>query len=186
VSGGPVTAPNPFLHEKADEIARYISIGRPDSNLGELGYDLGPILPLPGIGAAAAWAVRADKLIARGQVVLGEQVGARAAGAATGTSKALSTIRYTRPGEKFYRYETANPVFSRITSGGGVTRGTFAAPASDGFVPVGQRVARYNLPRPEIPRPRSVLLEPHAGTPVIGPRTVSGGAGNEVIFPLGF
>jgi RHS repeat-associated protein len=186
VNGVAFATYDPFLHGKADQIARYISIGPPDSSLGELGYDLGPILPIPGIGGAAAWALRGDKLIARAQVVLGEQVGARAAGAATETSRALSTIRYTQPGEKFYRYESANPVFSRITSGGGVTRGTFAAPASDGFVPVGQRAARYNLPRPEIPRPRSVLLEPHAGTPVIGPRTVSGGTGNEVIFPLGF
>jgi hypothetical protein len=185
-SGGPFAVPNPFLHEKADEIAGYASIGRPDSNLGELGYDLGPLVPIPGVGGATVWAVRGGKLIARGQVALGEQVSGKATGAARETSRALSEIRYTQEGEKFYRYESANPVFSRVTSRGGVTRGTYAAPASDGLVPVGQRSSTYNLPSPGIPRPNSVLLEPRAGTPIIGPRTVTGGTGNEVRFPLGF
>lgn len=65
---------------------------------------------------------------------------------------ALSEIRYTQAGEKFVRYESANPAFSRVTSRGGVTPGTYAAPASDGLVPVGQRISTYNLPSANIPR----------------------------------
>ena len=106
--------------------------------------------------------------------------------AAKETSRALSEIRYTQAGEKFYRYESANPAFSRVTPRGGVSPGTYAAPVSDGLVPVGQRISTYNLPSPNIARPNSVLLEPPAGTPIIGPRSVFGGTGNEVIFPSGF
>jgi RHS repeat-associated protein len=106
--------------------------------------------------------------------------------AARGTTTALSEVRYTQAGEKFIRYESANPAFSRVTSTGGVTPGTYAAPASDGLIPVGQRISTYNLPSPNIPRTNYVMLEPRAGTPVIGPRTVVGGTGNEVIFPFGF
>jgi RHS repeat-associated protein len=105
---------------------------------------------------------------------------------ATTTATAVSEIRYTKAGETFIRYESANPAFSRITPSGGVTPGTYAAPASDGAVSLGQRVRAYNLPSPNIPRPKAVILTPPAGTPVIGPRTVVGGTGNEVIFPLGF
>jgi RHS repeat-associated protein len=130
VSGGPFTAPNPFLHEKADEIARYISIGRPNSNLGELGYDLGPILPLPGIGAAATWAIRGDKLIARGHVVLGEQVGAQAAGAA----KSLVQASRWPPNRGF----DGTPTSVTLSPGTHIDRygselGTFASPAGTPF-----------------------------------------------------
>ena len=101
-------------------------------------------------------------------------------------STELSVIRYTQEGEKFLRYESANTAFSRITSSGGVTPGTFAAPASDGMVPLMQRAGMYNLPNPEILRPNVFKLQPPAGTPVIGPRSVVGGPGNEVIFPFGY
>jgi len=106
--------------------------------------------------------------------------------AESGGSTALSTYRLTTEGETFMRYESANPAFSRVTPTGGVTPGTFAAPASDGLIPVGERVPTYNLPSPNIPRPNAIPLNPPAGTPVIGPRPVSGGTGNEVIFPFGF
>lgn len=109
----------------------------------------------------------------------------RAAGS-NGTTTAVSEIRYTQAGEQFMRYESANRAFSRVTPKRGVTPGTFAAPASDGLVPVDARISTYNLPSPNIPRTNHVLLEPPPGTPVIGPRTVVGGTGNEVIFPFGF
>ena len=101
-------------------------------------------------------------------------------------STALSRIRYTQPGETFVRYESADPAFSRVTPTGGVLPGTYAAPASDGPVPIGQRVPTYNLPSPQIARPNAIVLRPPAGTPVIGPGSVTGGTGNEVIFPSGF
>jgi RHS repeat-associated protein len=109
-----------------------------------------------------------------------------AASASRGRTTALSEIRYTQPGETFIRYESGNPAFSRITPNGGVTPGTFAAPASDGLVSVSQRNRAYNLPSASIPRARHVILEPPAGTTVIGPRPVMGGTGNEVYFPDGF
>lgn len=98
----------------------------------------------------------------------------------------LSPYRVTAPGETFIRYESANPAFTRITPSGGVTPGTFAAPASDGIIPLADRVPVYNLPSPRIPRPNVTILTPPPGTPVIGPRPVVGGAGNEVIFPMGY
>lgn len=99
---------------------------------------------------------------------------------------ALSTYRFTQEGETFIRYESANPAYTRITPSGGVTPGTYAAPASDGVIPLADRVPTYNLPNPEIPRPNVTILTPPAGTPVIGPRPVVGGPGNEVIFPEGY
>jgi RHS repeat-associated protein len=102
------------------------------------------------------------------------------------TSTALSTIRVTQPGETFYRYETANPAFSRITSNGGVTPKTFAAPASDGVVPLELRVSSYNFPHPEIPRPIVRTLYPPPGAAIIGPRSVVEGTKNEVMFPFGY
>lgn len=105
--------------------------------------------------------------------------------AAEGTSTALSTLRYTTEGETFLRYESADAAFSHITPSG-VTPRTFAAPVSDGLVPLEQRVSTYNLPNPEIPRPNVFTLRPPAGTPVIGPRPVMGGPGNEVLFPYGY
>ena len=110
----------------------------------------------------------------------------KAAEAAKTAGTELSVLRYTQEGETFLRYESANPAFSRVTSGGGVTPGTFAASASDGLVPVAQRPSVYNLPTPEILRPNVFTLRPPPGTPVIGPRSVVGGTGNEVIFPNGF
>jgi len=98
----------------------------------------------------------------------------------------ISTLRVTQPGETFFRYESADSVFSRITATGGVTPGTFAAPTSDGFLPDVMRIPAYNLPSPWIPRSLGMLLEPPAWTPIIGPRPVMGGFGNEVIFPLGY
>jgi len=96
-----------------------------------------------------------------------------------------STLRYTQPGETFIRYESGNPAFSKISSNGNVAPGTYAAPASDGVVPVSGRAGAYNLPSPEIPRSQVFQLQPAAGTPIIGPRPVAGGTGNEVIFPAG-
>jgi RHS repeat-associated protein len=98
----------------------------------------------------------------------------------------ISLYRVTGPGESFIRYESANSAFTRITPGGGVTPGTFAAPASDGLVPVANRASVYNLPSAQIPRPNAITLTPPAGTPIIGPRPVAGGSGNEVLFPMGF
>jgi hypothetical protein len=71
------------------------------------------------------------------------------------TSTALSTIRVTHPGETFYRYESGNPAFSRVASSGGVTPETFAAPASDGLVPIHLRASTYKLPSSNIPPPDS-------------------------------
>ena len=102
------------------------------------------------------------------------------------TSTALSTIRVTHPGETFYRYETGNPAFSRVTSSGGVTPQTFAAPASDGLVPIHLRASTYKLPSSHIPRPIVKTLAPPPGTAVIGPRSVVGGPGNEVMFLFGY
>lgn len=105
---------------------------------------------------------------------------------ANGATTALSEVRYTQAGEEFIRYESANPAFSRVTSSGGVKPGTYAAPVSDGVVPIGQRASTYNLPDPHIPRTNYVTIQPPAGTPIIGPRPVVGGTGNEVLFPFGF
>ena len=95
-------------------------------------------------------------------------------------------LRTTRPGESYIRYESANPKFSAVTSRG-VKMGTYAAPASDGIVPLNQRASVYNLPNPEIPRPVVHLLNPAPERLIIGPRRVMGGRdGNEVIFPSGY
>jgi RHS repeat-associated protein len=98
----------------------------------------------------------------------------------------LSTLRYTTAGESFVRYESANAAFSRMTPRGGVTPGTFAAPLSDGLIPLVNRASVYNLPSPKILRPNMFILKPPPGTLIIGPRPVVGGTGNEVIFPSGF
>jgi RHS repeat-associated protein len=102
------------------------------------------------------------------------------------TTTALSTIRVTHPGEAFYRYESANPAFSRVTSTGGVTAKTFAAPASDGVVPRDLRISSYKLPHPDIPRPIVRDLFPPPGTAIVGPRSVIAGTKNEVMFPFGY
>ena len=101
-------------------------------------------------------------------------------------ARALSTIRYTRPGEKFLRYESNNRTFTRVTPTGGVRPGTFAAPSSDGLVPISGRASMYNLPDPLILRTESFILRPPPNTMIIGPRPVMGGPGNEVLFPFGY
>ena len=112
------------------------------------------------------------------------RVAAAASTRSSGT--ALSEIRFTHPNEQFIRYESGNPAFSRVTPRGGVTRGTYAAPMSDGFVPERLRGSTYNLPNPEIPRTNQFILSPPPGTAIIGPRPVAGGTGQEVLFPEGF
>jgi RHS repeat-associated protein len=106
--------------------------------------------------------------------------------AARATTAELSVIRYTRAGETFIRYESGNPAFSRVTASGGVRAGTYAAPVSNGVVPLELRASIYNLPSPNILRSDAIILRPPAGTPVIGPRSVVGGLGDEVIFPFGY
>ncbi|HEU5363886.1 MAG TPA: RHS repeat-associated core domain-containing protein, partial [Hanamia sp.] len=101
-------------------------------------------------------------------------------------SKELSTIRYTQEGETFMRYESANKDFSHITQRGGVIPETYAAPSSDGIIDLERRISVYNLPGKDIPRPNTFILKPPVGTPIIGPRPVAGGTGNEVFFPFGF
>jgi hypothetical protein len=107
-------------------------------------------------------------------------------GSTTPTTTQLSPYRYTQEGESFIRYESSNPAFSRITGSGGVTPGTFAAASSDGIIPLSQRNAFYHLPHPEILRPNIEYLYPPSGTPIIGPRPVMGGNGNEVLFWMGY
>ena len=101
-------------------------------------------------------------------------------------SRALSTIRLTHPGERYIRYESNNAAFSRVTSSGGVRLGTYAAPRSDGLVPVTRRASVYNLPDPMILRTETFLLRPPPNTLIVGPRPVAGGTGNEVLFPWGY
>jgi hypothetical protein len=105
---------------------------------------------------------------------------------ASSSGRALSTIRYTKPGEKFIRYESNNRAFSRVTTRGGVRPSTYAAPRTDGLVPLESRVNVYNLPDPAILRTEVYSLSPPPGTLIIGPRPVMGGTGNEVLFPWGF
>jgi hypothetical protein len=130
-----------------------------------------------------------------GDVVGGAKIGRKAIKFAEDAARSADTIaegmrispyRVTGPGETFIRYESGNPVFSKITPSGGVKPGTFAAPVSDGIVPLAERVSTYNLPSPGISRPNATTLQPPAGTPIIGPRPVSGGTGNEVIFWMGY
>lgn len=125
-------------------------------------------------------------------LVIGSGAGYRGAGEVANSADTIaeglriSPYRVTAPGETFIRYESANPAFTKITPSGGVKPGTFAAPASDGFIPVADRVSVYNLPSPQITRPNTVTLTPPPETPIIGPRPVVGGTGNEVIFPRGY
>lgn len=91
-----------------------------------------------------------DVVLAAGASAAFQSVGAVVKTVTTAAKTAgteLSVLRYTQKGETFLRYESANPAFSRVTSGGGVTPGTFAASASDGLVPVAQRSSVYNLGR---------------------------------------
>jgi hypothetical protein len=98
----------------------------------------------------------------------------------------VSTARVTQPSETFIRYETSNPAFSKVTASGGVKPNTYAAPASEMTLPPAARNSAYNLPDPQYPRTEAYVLTPPAGTPIIGPRPVAGGYGNEVIFPKGY
>jgi RHS repeat-associated protein len=100
-------------------------------------------------------------------------------------STELSVIRFTQPGETFIRYETTAVSFSHITPNG-VTPKTYAAPISDGFVPLELRASTYNLPEPQLLRLNVFILRPPPGTLIIGPRSAAGGTGMEVLFPHGF
>jgi RHS repeat-associated protein len=106
-------------------------------------------------------------------------------GTSPSTGTAISTFRYTAPGESFLRYETGSSVFSRVTPGGGLQPGTFAAPAGAGVQPQSSLNSLYNLPSPELPRSSYLYVYPPAGTGIIGPRSVTGGTGAEVQFPFG-
>jgi len=96
-----------------------------------------------------------------------------------------STLRQTTPGEKFIRYESGHPRYSKVTSEGGLKPGTYTAPGSEGILPKSQLPSRYNLPDPQIPRNTYYEVTPPAGTWVEGPKPVMGGSGSEVIFPNG-
>jgi len=172
--------PRPDAQVLESYVNSKLLFGRPNSNLGEFGYDLGPVATILGTGGAGI--IRGA--ITRAPIVLESTIMEAQAGRAT--ASAISEIRYTQAGEKFIRYETANPAFSRVTANGGTKPGTYAAPASDGLLPVSRRASTYNLPSPGLSRSRAVILEPPAGTAIIGPRTVRGGTGNEVFFPFGF
>jgi len=104
----------------------------------------------------------------------------------TPTSNLPSIYRLTQPGEKYIRYESGDPRYTKITPNGGVSPGTYAAPEWDGIIPELDRSSVYNLPDPQIPRPDVININPRPEVPIIGPRPVSGGSGNEVIFPFGF
>ncbi len=96
-----------------------------------------------------------------------------------------SPYRYTQPGESFIRYESNNPAFSKVTSEGGLAPDTYAAPSGEGLLPQSSLNAQYNLPSPWVLRTNAYEITPPAGTPIIGPRPVAGGFGNEVVFPFG-
>ena len=96
-----------------------------------------------------------------------------------------STLRQTTPGEKFLRYESGHPRYSKVTPEGGLKPGTYTAPGSEGVLPKSQLPSRYNLPDPQIPRSTYYEVTPPAGTWVEGPKPVMGGTGSEVVFPYG-
>jgi hypothetical protein len=110
---------------------------------------------------------------------------AQASGTPQNTSTALSTHRFTSEGESSLRYESDALEYSRIGEDGSVAPGTFAAPATDGVQPQPALNGAYNLPNPEIPRTNVTEIKPPAGTLVVGPRSVQGGTGNEVIYVNG-
>jgi hypothetical protein len=104
------------------------------------------------------------------------------------SSTSASAYRLTSAGEVFYRYEPGFPyglAVSSVNLLGGLDFGTYAAPASDGLTTLGEVNARYNLPFPFIDRKIYWTISPPEGTPIIGPRPVGGGTGNEVWFPFG-
>jgi len=190
--GDSVGRPNPNMKGALDAQMGVVDIDRNDNvlrdSLGGVAVAVGVVAKeaaqayLGGKAAEAAGELLGSALPKVGQIAKCLRGGTKAA---EGTSTALSTLRYTTEGETFLRYESADAAFSHITPSG-VTPRTFAAPVSDGLVPLEQRISTYNLPNPEIPRPNVFTLRPPAGTPVIGPRPVMGGPGNEVLFPHGY
>ena len=101
---------------------------------------------------------------------------------------AVPTIyRYTGPGETYYRYESGDPLYSRITPYGQLQPNTFAAAPNESGDPAltSQLNDYYNLPNPDIPRTQSFCVQPPEGTLIVGPRPVAGGTGSEVLFPAG-
>jgi hypothetical protein len=102
----------------------------------------------------------------------------------SGGKESSKTIRVAGPDEFFVRFESADRRFTRVTDLGGLRPGTFAAPASELPVPLADRAVRFNLPDPQILRTRELSIQA-PGDWVIGPRPVSGGTGNEVLFPFG-
>lgn len=88
------------------------------------------------------------------------------------------------PDETFVRFESADVRFTKVTELGGLRSNTFAAPTSELPVPLAERATRFNLPDPQILRTRELSIRA-PGDLVIGPRPVTGGTGNEVLFPFG-
>ena len=68
----------------------------------------------------------------------------------------------------------------------GVAPGTYAPPASDGLVPVGQRIGLTILQFQTSPNELCDAGAAPPGSLIIGARTVVGRTGSEVIFPFGF
>jgi hypothetical protein len=150
-----------------------------------------PILPKEQFDAKVG--LLKDAVFAATTFAVAGGAGAEAASGAAATADTipegmrLSTSRVTQPGETFFRYESGDPNYSRVTASGGVTPGTYAAPTSDGFLPEAMRGSAYNLDNPKsVPRVDAKVLSPPGGTPIIGPRPVEGGYGNEVRFPNGY
>jgi RHS repeat-associated protein len=110
---------------------------------------------------------------------------ARAPAVSPSSRNLPSVNRYTQEGESFLRYESGNSQFSKIGANGEVAPGTFAAPSSDGKIDMNVLGQYYKLPDAQIPRTQMFEIRPPAGTPIIGPRPVPGGIGNEVVFPRG-
>ncbi len=176
------------LDRLGDGAKDYFSNG---DNWVDIGMGLGAGLATKAIGGAGGLLNAVDNALdglgGLGRLLRGAEKagGAGKLCSAAKTTTALSPYRVTTAGETFIRYESANPLYTKITPSG-VKPGTFAAPASDGLIPVANRVPVYNLPSPQIPRLNAITLTPPPGTPIIGPRPVMGGTGNEVLFPIGY
>jgi len=113
-----------------------------------------------------------------------EGLAARGISGGVPRSRALSTIRVAGSDEAFVRFESTDVRFTKVTELGGLRPNTFAAPTSELPVPLAERATRFNLPDPQILRTRELSIRA-PGDLVIGPRPVSGGTGNEVLFPFG-
>jgi RHS repeat-associated protein len=103
----------------------------------------------------------------------------------TGLAEVPSIYRYTSSGETYYRYESANPLYSKVGPNGQLAPNTFAGVSGDQPLTSSQVIDFYNLPTPSIPRTNAFCIRPPAGTLVVGPKPVSGGTGYEVLFPAG-